>query len=119
MKLPEHCYASVWTVILWAYFSKPIELYCVECFGEVDNGHEEVHILFLTFFFVLLCKKHVYCSSVFSESTMTALQYKSSMIKIHIQAIGLSPISVQQLMIIEICLCGFHRLKDYLSVDTD
>ena len=45
---------------------------CVKCFGKVDNGHVEVHILFLAFFLKLsCCKDHVYCSSVFHESTLT------------------------------------------------
>ena len=59
----------------------------VECFGEVDKGHVDVHILFLTFLLELSrCKDHVYCSSVFPVSTPT-FWYKSSLIKIHIQAI--------------------------------
>ena len=43
-----------------------------QCFGKVDKGHVEVHILFLAFFLKLsCCKDHVYCSSVFPESTLT------------------------------------------------
>ena len=44
---------------------------CVKCFGKADKGHVEVHILFLAFFLKLsCCEVHVYCSSVFPESTM-------------------------------------------------
>ena len=51
-------------------FQSPSRL-TVKCFGKVDKGHVEVHILFLAFFLKMSCfKNHVYCSSVFSESTL-------------------------------------------------
>ena len=53
-------------------FPKPITTYCVKCFGKVDKGHVEVHILFVAFLLELpSCKDNVYCSSVLPESILT------------------------------------------------
>ena len=59
------------TAKLCLNFPKSLATDFVKCFGKVDKGHVEVHILFLTFFLKLpCCKDYVYCSSVFPESTL-------------------------------------------------
>ena len=71
MELPHHCYEFGRTAKLCHNFPKSLTIDCVKCFGKVDKGHVEVHILFLAFFLKLLCcKGHVCCSSVFPESTL-------------------------------------------------
>ena len=37
-------------------FPKSVTTDCVKCFGKVDNGHVEVHILFLAFVLKLSCR---------------------------------------------------------------
>ena len=72
MKLPNYCYEPGLTAKLCHNFPKPITTDCVECFGELDNGHVEVHILFWSFLLEWPCfKDHVYFSSVLPESTTT------------------------------------------------
>ena len=71
MELPHHCYKFGRTAKLCHNFSKSLTTDCVKCFGKVDKGHVEVHILFLAFLLKLsCCEDHVYCSSVFLESAL-------------------------------------------------
>ena len=66
MELPHHCYEFGETAKLCHNFPKSPTTDCVKCFGKVDKGHVEVHMLFLAFFLKLsCCKNHVCCSYVF------------------------------------------------------
>ena len=61
--------------------------YCGKSFCKVDKGHVEVHILFLAFLLKLsCCEDHVYCSSVFPESTLAFWQ-EHWLFKVFIQSI--------------------------------
>ena len=81
MKLPHHGYESGWRAKLCHNFLKPISTDCDKCFGVIDKGHVEVHILFLTIVLkCTCCKDHVYCSSVFPGPTLN-FWYKAGLIK--------------------------------------
>ena len=44
---------------------------CVKCFGKIDKGYVEVHILFLGFLLKLSCSEnHINCFSVLPEFTL-------------------------------------------------
>ena len=71
MELPYHCFEPGLTAKLCHNFPKPITTDGFKCFDKVDNGHVEVHILFLAFILELPCyKDHVCCSSKLPESTL-------------------------------------------------
>ena len=71
VELPYHDYEPGWTAKLYQNFPEPSRM-AVKCFGEVEKGHVEVHILFLWFISELPFRKyHVYCSSVLPERTVT------------------------------------------------
>ena len=58
-------------------FPKSLTTDCVKCFGKVDKGHVEVHILFLAFFLKLsCCEDHVYCSSVLADAMGLLMDHK-------------------------------------------
>ena len=68
-ELPRHRYEVGKTAIFAIIFQKSLTTDWVRCFGKVDKGHVEVHILFLAFLLKLSCyEDHAFCSSVFSES---------------------------------------------------
>ena len=82
-----HYYESGWTAKLGHDFPEVITTNFVKSFGKVDKRHVKIYILFLAFLQKLSCgEDHVYCPSVFSESTLTFWD-KSLLIKMNIQAI--------------------------------
>ena len=54
MELPYHCYEFGRTNKLCHDFPKSLTTNCVKCFGKVDKGLVEVHILFLAFFLKIM-----------------------------------------------------------------
>ena len=81
MKLQHHCYESGWTANRGHDFPESITTNCVKSKRLVY-----IYILFLAFLLKLCCcEDHVYCLSVFSESTLTFWD-KSLLIKMNIQA---------------------------------
>ena len=71
VELPHHCYELGRTAKLRHNFPKTLLTDCIKCFGKVNKGHVEVHVLFLAFLLKLpCCDDHVNCSSVLSESSL-------------------------------------------------